>query len=152
MRGFQKYPPKQDFVRAVSIQTGYLIQCQGPNHCILTYLAQVDPRGNWHCHIHTIANVIQRMRAKEDWSTSAASWIIYCLAFMSKWVTIVTIWKTASSSFCPILLSLSGSLFLPLLSSIDVSSFHYTYNWLLIYNCLGSKCRLCECVYYGCND
>ncbi|XP_056905887.1 START domain-containing protein 10 isoform X2 [Takifugu flavidus] len=40
-----KYPPKQDVVRAVSIQTGYLIQFQGPNNCILTYLAQVDPRG-----------------------------------------------------------------------------------------------------------
>ncbi|TNN01472.1 hypothetical protein fugu_010854 [Takifugu bimaculatus] len=35
-----KYPPKQDVVRAVSIQTGYLIQFQGPNNCILTYLAQ----------------------------------------------------------------------------------------------------------------
>lgn len=43
----QKYPPKKDKVRAVSIQTGYMIQDQGPtNHCTLTYLAQVDPRGN----------------------------------------------------------------------------------------------------------
>ncbi|KAM9358796.1 START domain-containing protein 10 [Symphorus nematophorus] len=41
-----KYPPKKDFVRAVSIQTGYMIQYQGPNYCILTYLAQVDPRGS----------------------------------------------------------------------------------------------------------
>ncbi|KAK2912626.1 START domain-containing protein 10 [Channa argus] len=41
-----KYPPKKDMVRAVSIQTGYLIQSQGPNHCSLTYMAQVDPRGS----------------------------------------------------------------------------------------------------------
>lgn len=41
-----KYPPKHNMVRAVSIQTGYMIQNQGPNHCILTYLAQVDPRGS----------------------------------------------------------------------------------------------------------
>ncbi|XP_034723968.1 START domain-containing protein 10 [Etheostoma cragini] len=42
-----KYPPKKDKVRAVSIQTGYMIQDQGPtNHCILTYMAHVDPRGS----------------------------------------------------------------------------------------------------------
>lgn len=44
-----KYPPKKELVRAVSIQTGYMIQgpcSQAPNHCILTYLAQVDPRGS----------------------------------------------------------------------------------------------------------
>ncbi|XP_042341998.1 START domain-containing protein 10 [Plectropomus leopardus] len=42
-----KYPPKKDFVRAVSIQTGYMIQSQGPsNHCTLFYMAQVDPRGS----------------------------------------------------------------------------------------------------------
>uniref|UniRef100_A0A3Q1EAP1 START domain-containing protein 10 n=1 Tax=Acanthochromis polyacanthus TaxID=80966 RepID=A0A3Q1EAP1_9TELE len=41
-----KYPPKKDMVRVVSIQTGYMIQSQGPNHCTLTYMAQVDPRGS----------------------------------------------------------------------------------------------------------
>ncbi|XP_029027961.1 START domain-containing protein 10 [Betta splendens] len=41
-----KYPPKKDMVRAVSLQTGYMIQSQGPNHCTLTYMAQVDPRGS----------------------------------------------------------------------------------------------------------
>lgn len=42
-----KYPSKKDKVRAVSIQTGYVIQSQGPaNSCTLTYMAQVDPRGS----------------------------------------------------------------------------------------------------------
>lgn len=41
-----KYPPRKDLVRAVSIQTGYLIQGGGPNNCTLVYLAQVDPRGS----------------------------------------------------------------------------------------------------------
>ncbi|XP_069575405.1 START domain-containing protein 10 [Brachyistius frenatus] len=41
-----RYPPKKDMVRAVSIQTGYMIQSQGSNHCTLTYMAQVDPRGS----------------------------------------------------------------------------------------------------------
>ncbi|KAM6933417.1 START domain-containing protein 10 isoform 1-T2 [Xenentodon cancila] len=41
-----KYPPKKDMVRAVSIQTGYMIQSQGLNDCTLTYMAQVDPRGS----------------------------------------------------------------------------------------------------------
>lgn len=41
-----KYPPKKDMVRAVSLQTGYLIQYQGPQSCTLTYLAQIDPRGS----------------------------------------------------------------------------------------------------------
>lgn len=41
----QKYPPRKDLVRAVSIQTGYLIQSTGPKSCVITYLAQVDPKG-----------------------------------------------------------------------------------------------------------
>uniref|UniRef100_H9GKH0 START domain-containing protein 10 n=1 Tax=Anolis carolinensis TaxID=28377 RepID=H9GKH0_ANOCA len=40
-----KYPPRKDMVRAVSIQTGYLIQGKGAKNCTLTYLAQVDPKG-----------------------------------------------------------------------------------------------------------
>ncbi|NWR54763.1 STA10 protein, partial [Bucorvus abyssinicus] len=39
------YPPRKDMVRAVSIQTGYLIQGTGAKSCTITYLAQVDPRG-----------------------------------------------------------------------------------------------------------
>ena len=50
----QNHPPKKDRVRAVSIQTGYLVQSQGPtNHCTLTYLAQVDPRGKQQTHKRT---------------------------------------------------------------------------------------------------
>lgn len=41
----QKYPPRKDFVRAVSLQTGYLIKANGTGACILYYLTQVDPRG-----------------------------------------------------------------------------------------------------------
>lgn len=41
----QKYPPRKDFVRAVSLQTGYLIKANGASGCILYYLTQVDPRG-----------------------------------------------------------------------------------------------------------
>lgn len=41
----QKYPPRKDFVRAVSLQTGYLIKANGDGACILYYLTQVDPRG-----------------------------------------------------------------------------------------------------------
>ncbi|XP_060627299.1 START domain-containing protein 10 [Anolis sagrei] len=41
-----KYPPRKDMVRAVSIQTGYLIQGKGAKNCTLTYLAQVDPKGS----------------------------------------------------------------------------------------------------------
>ncbi|KAJ7337993.1 hypothetical protein JRQ81_010519 [Phrynocephalus forsythii] len=41
-----KYPPRKDFVRAVSLQTGYLIKATGKSGCILYYLTQVDPRGS----------------------------------------------------------------------------------------------------------
>ncbi|XP_044878983.1 START domain-containing protein 10 [Mauremys mutica] len=41
-----KYPPRKDLVRAVSIQTGYLIQGRGVRSCSITYLAQVDPKGS----------------------------------------------------------------------------------------------------------
>ncbi|NWI20654.1 STA10 protein, partial [Crypturellus soui] len=42
----QKYPPRKDMVRAVSIQTGYLVEGTGAQSCSITYLAQVDPRGS----------------------------------------------------------------------------------------------------------
>nr|XP_060159637.1 START domain-containing protein 10 isoform X3 [Globicephala melas] len=42
----KKYPPRKDLVRAVSIQTGYLIQSTGPKSCVITYMAQVDPKGS----------------------------------------------------------------------------------------------------------
>lgn len=41
-----KYPPRKDLVRAVSLLAGYLVQSTGPNSSILTYLAQVDPKGS----------------------------------------------------------------------------------------------------------
>ncbi|XP_060782968.1 START domain-containing protein 10 [Neoarius graeffei] len=41
-----QYPPKKDYVRAVSLLTGYLIQSNGANCCTLYYLTQVDPRGS----------------------------------------------------------------------------------------------------------
>ncbi|XP_043112599.1 START domain-containing protein 10 isoform X1 [Puntigrus tetrazona] len=41
-----EYPPKKDYVRAVSLLTGYLIQSSGANCCTLYYLTQVDPRGS----------------------------------------------------------------------------------------------------------
>ncbi|TFJ99247.1 T-cell receptor beta chain V region E1 [Platysternon megacephalum] len=41
-----KYPPRKDFVRAVSLQTGYLVKANGPHGCTLYYLTQVDPRGS----------------------------------------------------------------------------------------------------------
>lgn len=41
----QNYPPRKDMVRAVSIQTGYLIEGTGAKSCTITYLAQVDPKG-----------------------------------------------------------------------------------------------------------
>nr|XP_025972965.1 START domain-containing protein 10-like [Dromaius novaehollandiae] len=40
-----KYPPRKDMVRAVSIQTGYLVEGKGAKSCSITYLAQVDPKG-----------------------------------------------------------------------------------------------------------
>uniref|UniRef100_A0A672M4U7 START domain-containing protein 10 n=1 Tax=Sinocyclocheilus grahami TaxID=75366 RepID=A0A672M4U7_SINGR len=49
-----KYPPKKDLVRAVSIQTGYLIQRTGPTSCTLTYLAQF--------HKHELNSQINKMR------------------------------------------------------------------------------------------
>ncbi|XP_053129627.1 START domain-containing protein 10-like [Hemicordylus capensis] len=41
-----KYPPRKDLVRAVSLLAGYLVQSTGPDSCVLTYLAQVDPKGS----------------------------------------------------------------------------------------------------------
>ncbi|XP_028816181.1 START domain-containing protein 10 [Denticeps clupeoides] len=41
-----QYPPKKDYVRAVSLLTGYLIQSNGPNCSTLYYLTQVDPKGS----------------------------------------------------------------------------------------------------------
>ncbi|XP_068025638.1 START domain-containing protein 10-like isoform X1 [Melanerpes formicivorus] len=41
-----KYPPRKDFVRAVSLQTGYLVKANGARGCVLYYLTQVDPRGS----------------------------------------------------------------------------------------------------------
>uniref|UniRef100_A0A8V5GTB2 START domain-containing protein 10 n=1 Tax=Melopsittacus undulatus TaxID=13146 RepID=A0A8V5GTB2_MELUD len=41
-----KYPPRKDMVRAVSIQTGYLIEGTGAKSCTITNLAQVDPKGS----------------------------------------------------------------------------------------------------------
>ncbi|XP_032049233.1 START domain-containing protein 10 [Aythya fuligula] len=41
-----KYPPRKDMVRAVSIQTGYLVEGKGAKSCTITYLAQVDPKGS----------------------------------------------------------------------------------------------------------
>ncbi|XP_056238062.1 START domain-containing protein 10 isoform X2 [Seriola aureovittata] len=41
-----QHPPKKDYVRAVSLLTGYLIQSNGANCSTLYYLTQVDPRGD----------------------------------------------------------------------------------------------------------
>ncbi|CAM9447768.1 START domain-containing protein 10-like [Lethenteron reissneri] len=41
-----KFPPKKDFVRAVSILTGYLVRSHGNNGCTLIYLTQLDPKGS----------------------------------------------------------------------------------------------------------
>ncbi|XP_030251244.1 START domain-containing protein 10 isoform X2 [Sparus aurata] len=39
-----QHPPKKDYVRAVSLLTGYLIQSNGANCSTLYYLTQVDPK------------------------------------------------------------------------------------------------------------
>ncbi|XP_047441040.1 START domain-containing protein 10 [Mugil cephalus] len=41
-----QHPPRKDFVRAVSLLTGYLIQSNGDTSSTLYYLTQVDPRGS----------------------------------------------------------------------------------------------------------
>ncbi|XP_040031569.2 START domain-containing protein 10 [Gasterosteus aculeatus] len=41
-----QHPPKKDYVRAVSLQTGYLIQPNGTGCSTLYYLTQMDPRGS----------------------------------------------------------------------------------------------------------
>ncbi|XP_038556161.1 START domain-containing protein 10 isoform X1 [Micropterus salmoides] len=41
-----QHPPKKDYVRAVSLLTGYLIQSNGANCSTLYYLTQVDPKGS----------------------------------------------------------------------------------------------------------
>uniref|UniRef100_A0A1A8IQ82 START domain-containing protein 10 n=1 Tax=Nothobranchius kuhntae TaxID=321403 RepID=A0A1A8IQ82_NOTKU len=41
-----QHPPKKDYVRAVSLLTGYLIQSSGATSSTLYYLTQVDPRGS----------------------------------------------------------------------------------------------------------
>ncbi|KAM4621959.1 START domain containing 14 [Polymixia lowei] len=41
-----KHPPRNDFVRAISILTGYFIKPIGPNSCSFTYLSQADPKGS----------------------------------------------------------------------------------------------------------
>ncbi|XP_068460316.1 START domain-containing protein 10 [Clinocottus analis] len=41
-----EHPPKKDYVRAVSLLTGYLIQSNGASCSTLYYLTQMDPRGS----------------------------------------------------------------------------------------------------------
>ncbi|XP_077388738.1 START domain-containing protein 10 isoform X2 [Festucalex cinctus] len=41
-----QHPPKKDFVRAVSLLTGYFVQSSGADGSSLYYLTQLDPRGN----------------------------------------------------------------------------------------------------------
>ena len=40
-------PPQKSFIRAISHLTGYLIRPSAENGCILTYVAQCDPRGKY---------------------------------------------------------------------------------------------------------
>lgn len=40
------FPPRKDMVRAISINTGYLIRPTGPSSCDFIYLTQFDPRGS----------------------------------------------------------------------------------------------------------
>uniref|UniRef100_A0A663EYP4 START domain-containing protein n=1 Tax=Aquila chrysaetos chrysaetos TaxID=223781 RepID=A0A663EYP4_AQUCH len=40
-----QYPPREELM-VVSLPAGYLVHSSGPNSCSLTYLAQVDPKGN----------------------------------------------------------------------------------------------------------
>lgn len=40
------YPPRKDMVRAISLNTGYLIIPTGPNSVDFTYISQFDPRGS----------------------------------------------------------------------------------------------------------
>jgi len=40
------YPPRKDMVRAISINTGYLIRPTGATSCEFHYLTQFDPRGS----------------------------------------------------------------------------------------------------------
>jgi len=41
-----EYPPKKNMVRAISINTGYMITPTGPHSCDFVYLTQFDPRGS----------------------------------------------------------------------------------------------------------
>ncbi|XP_021168319.1 START domain-containing protein 10 isoform X2 [Fundulus heteroclitus] len=41
-----QHPPKKDYVRAVSLLTGYLIQSSSATSSTLYYLTQVDPKGS----------------------------------------------------------------------------------------------------------
>jgi len=40
------FPPVKNMVRAISINTGYMITPTGPNSCNFVYLTQFDPRGS----------------------------------------------------------------------------------------------------------
>ncbi|XP_047190343.1 START domain-containing protein 10 isoform X1 [Scophthalmus maximus] len=57
-----KHPPKKEFVRAVSLLTGYLIQSNGTNGSTLYYLTQVDPKG----HEEDLQGVSEVSRVEEE--------------------------------------------------------------------------------------